>query len=444
MDNQCKNIQNQMADYILETLKKEQIDFFEQHINECEQCRKILQLLENENRLLVQFGNDLDAGMLERKVRAIENLNNSKQDKHSEANSIWRKIMNSRITQLSTAAILIFGTLFAVSIIDKTASSAYAFSQTVKAIKKVETVYMEGEFYRQGNFECWMKYDGNPDKPTHVWLGRTGHNLCKICSPVGVFGLNMRTNRVYFAMRDERNKDWILKFASFFEDAVNKADKEDSINVYNETDPDTGVEIIVVSIKTSNREQEFLVDPETKLPVSFTTVKDDAPMEMMGKTLAVKNITEIHYNEEPPEGIFEMPPDAVVVEEEVDCMVDPDSGLIADNMSKEEACLEIVEQTGQALIDLDIDTLCKLDLFFRLYPPDIWEQIRKMKENGQWVSEFNITGEPYQEGELWYVPCEIKTADGQGEIQNPMLKFYEMEGSIYCFIIGSKEKGVVD
>ena len=352
--------------------------------------------------------------------------------------------MNSKITQLSTAAILILGVLLAISIIDKTATPAYAFSQTIDAIQEIKTVYMEGEFYNQGNFECWMKYDGNPDKPTHVWLGRTGHNLCKICSPDGVFGLNKRTNRVHFAIRDERNKDWILKFGSFFEDAVSKASKEDSINVYNDTDPMTGNEIIVVDIKTLNREQKFIVDPETKLPVSFKTVRDDDPMEMIRKTLAVKNLTEICYNEEPPEGIFDLPADAVVVEEEVDCIVDPDSGFIADKMTKQEACQEIVKQTGQALVDLDVDTLCKCDLFFRLYTPDIWEQIRKIKEDGQWVSEFNITGEPYQENELWYVPCEIKTAGGQAEIQNPMIKFYEMEGKTFCFIIGSKEKGVVD
>ena len=444
MDNNCKNIQNQMADYILGTLKKEQADVFELHIKECERCRRNLQLLENENRLLVQFGKDLDAGMVERKGKTLEILNSRKQDRHSEANSIWRKIMNSKITQLSTAAILILGVLLAISIIDKTATPAYAFSQTIDAIQEIKTVYMEGEFYNQGNFECWMKYDGNPDKPTHVWLGRTGHNLCKICSPDGVFGLNKRTNRVHFAIRDERNKDWILKFGSFFEDAVSKASKEDSINVYNDTDPMTGNEIIVVDIKTLNREQKFIVDPETKLPVSFKTVRDDDPMEMIRKTLAVKNLTEICYNEEPPEGIFDLPADAVVVEEEVDCIVDPDSGFIADKMTKQEACQEIVKQTGQALVDLDVDTLCKCDLFFRLYTPDIWEQIRKIKEDGQWVSEFNITGEPYQENELWYVPCEIKTAGGQAEIQNPMIKFYEMEGKTFCFIIGSKEKGVVD
>ena len=98
-------------------------------------------------------------------------------------------------------------------------------------------------------------------------------------------------------------------------------------------------------------------------------MRDDNPMEMMRWTLAVKHLTEIRYNEQPPAGIFDKPADAVVVEKEVDCMVDPDSGLIADGMTREEACLAIVKQAGQALVDVDQATLRKLDLFFRLYPP---------------------------------------------------------------------------
>ena len=55
-----------------------------------------------------------------------------------------------------------------------------------------------------------------------------------------------------------------------------------------------------------------------------------------------------------------------------------------------------------------------------------------------------IKGEPYQEGELWYVPIEIRGPADQNEVQNAMIKFYELEGKTFCFIIGSKEKGVVD
>ena len=358
---------------------------------------------------------------------------------------IWRTTMKSKIIKFAAAAVIIIAVILGLStILDHGATPAYAVEQTIEAIKKIETVYMKGEFYKQGEFECWMKFAGNPDKPTHIWLGRTGHNLCKICSPDGVFGLNKRTNRVHFASRDERNKNWFIKFGSFFEDAVKQARKTDSVEIYNEKKANSDRELIVVHIKTPNREQKFFVDPETKLPISFSTIREDAPMEMMRKTLAVKNLEWIRYNEQPPEGIFGMPKDAMIVKEEVDAMVDPDSGLIADDMSKQEACLAIVKQIGQALIDVDAETLCKLDLFFRLYPPEIWEKIKQMKAAGQWVKEVVIMGEPYQEGQLWYVPVEIRGQTGQNEVQNPMIKFYEMEGKTYCFIIGSKEKGVVD
>jgi hypothetical protein len=165
---------------------------------------------------------------------------------------------------------------------------------------------------------------------------------------------------------------------------------------------------------------------------------------MMRWTLAVKHLAEVRYNEQPPAGIFDKPADAVVVEQEVDYMVDPDSGLVADGIPPEEACLTIVQRTGEALIAVDQATLCKLDLFFRLYPPHIWDQIRKLKETGQWVSEVAITGTPYQEADLWYVPLEVRGQTGQAETRNAMIKFYRLEGKTLCFIIGSKEKGVVD
>jgi hypothetical protein len=92
-----------------------------------------------------------------------------------------------------------------------------------------------------------------------------------------------------------------------------------------------------------------------------------------------------------------------------------------------------------ALIDVDQATLCKLDLFFRLCPPEIWDQIRKIKEASPWASEVAITGTAYQEGDLWYVPPEIRRRTGPSETQNAMTRFYQLEGKPLCFIIGSKE-----
>lgn len=350
--------------------------------------------------------------------------------------------MQGKKTQLAAAALVIVAVVLAVSVFHNSAQPAYAVGQTIDAIKQIRTVYMKGEFYKQGPFECWMRFDGDPDRPTHVWLGLAGHNLCKICAPDGVFGLNRRTHRLHYAPRDERGKSWIPKFGSFFRDAVRRSGADRTIQITGDQEGEAGD--IIIRIKTPQREQEFLVNRQTKLPIRFTTTREDNPAEMMRWTLALKNLAEIRYNEQPPAGLFDKPADAVVVENEVDCMVDPDSGLIADGMTREVACREIVQRTGQALIDLNQATLCKFDLFYRLYPPQIWEQLQKMKEAGQWVSEFAITGPPYQEDDLWYVPVEVRSKTGQSETQNAMIKFYQFEGKTHCFIIGSKEKGVVD
>ena len=391
--------------------------------------------------LNIPAGTDMDERILGDSLTAMEESKKANSD--LRGSNIWRMIIKSKITKLATAAVVIFVILMTITVLDQSATPAYAVQQTIDAIKEVKTVHMAGEFYKQGKFECWIKFDGNPDKPTHMWLGRFGHNMCKICSPDGVFGLNRRTKAVHFARRDERDKDWVIKFGSFFKNATRKAFWGNTVDIYSDMSSD-GKELIVVHIKSSKREQKFLVDPNSKLPISFSTIREDAPMEMMRKTLAVKNLEWIRYNEQPPEGIFNLPKNAVIVEEEVDAMVDPDSGLIADGMTREQACLEIVRQTAKALIELDIPKLKSLDLFFRLYPDWIWDKIKEMKESGQWVAELSITGDPYQEEELWYVPCQFVYTDGKTEPTTPMIKFYEMEGHTYAFIIGSKEKGVVD
>ena len=446
MDSHCEKIQEQLADYILGILDAGNREKVNDHVNQCSQCRQYKQSLEDENRGLKQYGENIKARMDVRQEKAIEALNVQTEISNNSNLSLWRTIMGSRKLKLTAAAIILIAvTIISVSRID-VATPAYAFDQTIDAIKKVKTVHMAGEFYAQGKFECWLRFDGDPDVPTHMWLSMPGFHLCKICSPDGLFHLNKRTNYVFFTSQDHRGRTWVLKFGSFFKDTVEGAirvpgaSRIDSIDIYNEK------ECIAVSITTPKREQKFLIDAQTKLPISFSTIRDDAPMQMIKrKTFTVKNIEWIHYNQEPPEGIFNMPANAKVVQNGYDCWVDPDSGLIADGMTRQQASMAIVKQAGQALIDLDIDTLRKLDLHFLQCSPDVWEQlVRQVKEAGQSVEEFVITGDAYEEGDFWYVPCEFRMSDGKTEVETAMIKFYEMEGKTICIIVGSKEKGVAD
>ena len=445
MDNHCKNIQDQLAGYILGILDAEDCEKIDEHVNRCQQCRQYKRVLEDENRVLLQFGEEIKETLTVRQDKVIEALNTLARISHKRNFSQWRRIIGSRKMKLTAAAVIIVAVMaVSVSVLDM-ATPAYAVEQTIDAIKKVKTVHMAGEFYGRGEFECWLRFAGDPDVPTHMWLFLPRIHLAKICSPDGLFHFNKRTNYVFFTVSDHRGRTWVLKFGSFFKDTVQGtigvagASRIDSVDIYNEK------AFIVVHVTTPEREQKFLVDPETKLPIRFSTIREDAPKEMaMRSAFTVKNIEWIRYNQEPPGGIFDMPAHAKIVQDGFDCWVDPDAGLTADGMTRQQACLAIVKQTGQALIDLDIDTLCKLDLFFLACPPEIWEQLRQMKESGQWVDAYVVAGDVYEEGDFWYVPCEIHMSDGKSEFQTAMIKFYEMEGKTICVIVGSKEKGVVD
>ena len=145
MDSQCENIRNQLADYILGTLKREQVDLINEHIGQCEPCRKYKESLENESRLLVEYGNEIESDMPARKDRAIETLNHSTTSQH-KTSTIWSSIMNNKITKIAAAAVIIFAVLLTISVMDKSVAPAYALNQTMEAIRKIETVYMASRF----------------------------------------------------------------------------------------------------------------------------------------------------------------------------------------------------------------------------------------------------------------------------------------------------------
>ena len=155
------------------------------------------------------------------------------------ADRTWRGLlMRYGLAGMTLAAVAI-ALIVALCLTETTVSTAYAVGQTLEAIKAVRTVHMRGEFVKQGTFECWMRFAGDVDHPTHVWLGLPGRPNCKICGPNGVFGLNLRTHRVHFASRDERDKNWFPPFGSFLKQTLEEARRNAWITVTLPTDANT-------------------------------------------------------------------------------------------------------------------------------------------------------------------------------------------------------------
>ena len=108
----------------------------------------------------------------------------------------------------------------------------------------------------------------------------------------------------------------------------------------------------------------------------------------------------------------------------------------ADGLTEEQACVKLVDALFQAINDGDREAFAR----FYLVPlrDEHWQVLLGLRP-------IQVErGEPYSEGEFWYVPCRIILSDGRAEPTTPMIKFYEMEGKSYCFRVGSKERGLVD
>jgi len=106
MDSPCEKIQNQLADYILGILSAEECENVDKHVSQCPECRQYKRTLEDENRILMQFGKDLEATMPSRFDKVIEALNRSAPAACGKAFSIWRTIMSNRIARIAVAAVM--------------------------------------------------------------------------------------------------------------------------------------------------------------------------------------------------------------------------------------------------------------------------------------------------------------------------------------------------
>jgi len=107
----CEKMQEKIADYLLGILSKEESDSLAEHISSCTDCSKYAQALQNENSLLLQLGEKLDADMTIRQDKVIEAIKNHSPSTRTKVFSIGRIIMKSPITKLAAAAVIIIAIL---------------------------------------------------------------------------------------------------------------------------------------------------------------------------------------------------------------------------------------------------------------------------------------------------------------------------------------------
>jgi hypothetical protein len=233
--------------------------------------------------------------------------------------------------------------------------------------------------------------------------------------------------------RDERKMNWYLDFGGFFKQTLKSAKRNRSVRIINETDQDLNKEVIAIYVDEGGRQCKYLIDPETKLPISFTTIKTTDIMKYWRKTIAVKYMDRIEYNKPVPKGIFGFPDNAEFVTNEHDIIVHPGIGMSVDGLTPEQACIKIVKDVVKAMNDMDWETVAKLQFPFGVPPKELLDQLKLDQYEKPFV-ELQKTGQPYQKGDYWIVHCVYKEPDGKIKEEDVPVKFYEFDGKSYCLI----------
>lgn len=135
----CEKMQKKIVDYVLEILSKQESDSLREHVSSCPDCRQYVQALQNENRLLLQLGEKLDADMTIRQDKVIEALKHHSPKARFKVLSIPRTIMRSPITKLAAAVIFIMAIIGLHQFRNSIRGTSIAWADVAERLEKVRS-----------------------------------------------------------------------------------------------------------------------------------------------------------------------------------------------------------------------------------------------------------------------------------------------------------------
>lgn len=359
--------------------------------------------------------------------RRIDDLIMQAETKQTQTPNIWRIIMQSKTTRYAAAAVLIVSVLASITLLDKTVPTAYAFEQTVAAMKKLTTVHMHCRDFYDAEYEMWIQLDPKTGIPEYCRAYWPKTKILNISTPVKSYQYREKNN--YVQVNSGKLYSIGVAPAKIFEQLVmGVKSKYPGLKVTIDDDyiSETGEKLIWAFSETPNEAWEILIDPETKLPVEIHCLKQDHKMGAL-----FKDIDKIEFNVELPKDIFkfEIPEGARISDHDHNNRVlnDPQYGMDTKGMSEKTAYKKISTDYWKALISGDTDAAKKI--------APVCPQMAK----GSLLDELVEVGDPYVEpgcglGKL--VPCKLKYKDGSLQRWNLIIRSRNIDGK-KSIVIGS-------
>ena len=356
----------------------------------------------------------------------------------SRQHILWSDIMKSRITKLATAVVVILIVMFGVTLLDKSATPAWAIEQTIEALKRFNTIHITGVATGDNGsevaFNLWAKANEDQSASSDFRMELEDGKITLVKGDTTYtrhYDPNTNTLRIVRGDRASLNP-WPGS------DLLERLEKlTDDWTVLYGSDPATGRDRVFVTCSHTQapgpKSWWFEFDLETKLLVNFkqwhNQYREGTP------AFDAQSIT---YYEDLSDEIFEfeIPRDAKVIEEKsslCDKLDDPNVGMPVEAVSQEEASVEIVRQYWQAVIDGDWALVANL---------------RPVASEEDWQRKYSVNppekllevGQAYQQegcsiGPV--VPCTVRFEDSTTRDIKMIIKFRKIDGKSSCVIAGT-------
>jgi hypothetical protein len=367
----------------------------------------------------------------------------AKQTRHKEQPlKIWRTIMRSRITKLSTAAGLIIVVLLSFIVFEKLSSPAWALEDAIEALKSFQAVHVVGAF-PGGTAEVWMRADKAKTQSTSVVV-KGSHGAITWTKDGSTYHYEPSQNTVYF-----ENAITVGLSQWLGPELLEMLSTAENAEVVHGKDPATGRDRVTLfcSLIDVHGGQSWIIefDVASKLPVAF---KQWQNLDRSGPpTFDAFKVT---YYENLPDSIFavNIPGQPAYVQkpltipdENINILSDSRHGMSAEGMTQQEAAERILRAMFQAVIDGDLATLKKMcpicenlgDEFLRyaIVKTGKDERIVEILNIGQ-ISE---TGHS-KLGPIVVLPISVKRRDGVKAEQKMIVQFRQFGGVSSCVVHG--------
>lgn len=346
--------------------------------------------------------------------------------------------MKSKMTKLAAAAAIIVIVVLGVTFLDKAVKPAWAIEDTIKALEHIYSIKMSGTAIEENcekeyGYVLWAKPDEDGTESGELRF-EVPDQLIIVVVPSGItYTYQPQKNTVYVAQGknftinpwpDSKFFNQIKRFTENWQVSYGKDEKTEKQSIF------------VTCVHPYEAKSWWVqFDSETKLPVRLKQWMNN---KFEGKPQFYA--AEIEYNAELPAGIlkFEIPQGAEVVKTPPklpEYLNDPNVGLSTEGLTDEQACLTIIEDYWQAIIDGDWRNLAQLR---PICNAENWEL--KFKRNESWPTEIIEIGQPYKEAGCNIgpvVPCTIKYSGGQIKNIKMIVKIRNTGESKTCVIAGT-------